>query len=252
MGWAGGSGSANDDIKGGQVNSELEALLALQSDDERIWDLDSQLQALAPRLKALDRARKGHVDALARAQQSLEAEERREHELQHKVAEYKQLLERNQGQLDAVRKTKEATAAMIQLDMARRMLGDAENELQSTVRRVVDARAAAKTQQELLDELDLTQQEERERVAGERAKIEAELAEAKAVRDAKVHTVARPLLAKYDRIRGRRGATAVFALRDASCGHCDTAIPLQRRNIMFNTGSIEVCEACGVLLYAVK
>ena len=47
-----------------------------------------------------------------------------------------------------------------------------------------------------------------------------------------------------------RPEQALFALRGPSCGHCDTAIPLQRRNIMAGTGQIEVCEACGVLLYA--
>ena len=50
--------------------------------------------------------------------------------------------------------------------------------------------------------------------------------------------------------RGRKGERAIFALRGPSCGHCDTAIPLQRRNQMIGTGLIEVCEACGVLLYA--
>ena len=60
----------------------------------------------------------------------------------------------------------------------------------------------------------------------------------------------RDLLAKYERIRGRKGQQAVYPLRGPSCGHCDTAIPLQRRNQMVNSGNIEVCEACGVLLYA--
>jgi uncharacterized protein len=64
--------------------------------------------------------------------------------------------------------------------------------------------------------------------------------------------VARPLLHKYDRIRSRRRSTAVFALREVSCGNCDTAIPLNRRSIMINTGTIETCEACGVLLYALR
>jgi predicted nucleic acid-binding Zn-ribbon protein len=57
------------------------------------------------------------------------------------------------------------------------------------------------------------------------------------------------MLGKYDRIRGKR-TQALYALRGGSCGNCDTSVPLQRRNLMAGTGQIEICEACGVLLYA--
>ena len=43
---------------------------------------------------------------------------------------------------------------------------------------------------------------------------------------------------------------ALYALRGAACGRCNTAIPLQRRNVMAAGRSVEVCEGCGVLLYA--
>jgi predicted nucleic acid-binding Zn-ribbon protein len=56
------------------------------------------------------------------------------------------------------------------------------------------------------------------------------------------------MLGKYDRIRGKR-TQALYPLRGGSCGNCDTSIPLQRRNMMAGSGDIEVCEACGVLLY---
>ena len=50
----------------------------------------------------------------------------------------------------------------------------------------------------------------------------------------------------------RCGATArSFRLRGPSCGHCDTSVPMQRRNLMAARGTIEVCETCGVLMYAV-
>ena len=67
------------------------------------------------------------------------------------------------------------------------------------------------------------------------------------VRTAKVDRV---LLQKYDRIRTVRRDGAIFPLRGPSCGHCDTSVPMQRRNVMAAKGTIEVCETCGVLMYA--
>ena len=37
-----------------------------------------------------------------------------------------------------------------------------------------------------------------------------------------------------------------------ACGNCDTSLPVQRRHEMARTGAIEMCEACGVLLYAAE
>jgi predicted nucleic acid-binding Zn-ribbon protein len=58
------------------------------------------------------------------------------------------------------------------------------------------------------------------------------------------------MLAKYERIRQRDHAHALYPLRGAACGRCNTAIPLQRRNVIAAGRSIEACEGCGVLLYA--
>jgi predicted nucleic acid-binding Zn-ribbon protein len=61
--------------------------------------------------------------------------------------------------------------------------------------------------------------------------------------------VPRSILSKYERIRGREKSFALYQLRGAACGRCNTAIPLQRRNVMAAGRTIEVCEGCGVLLY---
>ena len=93
------------------------------------------------------------------------------------------------------------------------------------------------------------QQDTRPAIESQRAALKSQLDEALADRNGKAGAVSRPMLGKYDRIRGKRDQ-AIYALRGGSCGHCDTAVPLQRRNMMAGTGQIEVCEACGVLLYA--
>jgi predicted nucleic acid-binding Zn-ribbon protein len=141
---------------------------------------------------------------------------------------------------------------MSQLEVTRKQLGDIESELQGLTRRVTDARAAVHVQEKALADLEKAQAATREEIARERSALEDQLKEARSKRDGTAQRVARPLLSKYDRIRGRKRVQAVFPLRGPSCGNCDTAIPMQRRNMMMGTGQIEVCEACGVLLYAAE
>jgi uncharacterized protein len=232
------------------VHPEIQTLLALQDEDLAIHDIEEGVRALQPRLTDLDRQRQVAADALSRARGLVESEEKRQHEMQTRLGELKHSHERNLHNLDAVKKPKEAAAAMAQLEVTRKQLGDLESELQSAVRRLTDARAAVHIQEQALVELEKSQTAQREEIARERSALEEKLNGARGQRDGTAQKVSRQLLSKYDRIRGRKGARAVYALRGSSCGNCDTAIPMQRRNMMAGSGRIEVCEACGVLLYA--
>lgn len=232
------------------MHQELEALLALQADDDVIDALDGRLRALGPRLADLERRRKAVADHLATAESATDSDEKKHRELEGRLADHKQRQERNLAHLDSVKRMREATAAMAQVEQARKILIEEESELQSLARRIADGHKAVAAHREALAAQDAEQAAEREAIARERAEIEGSLAEARAKRAQTAARVPRSILAKYDRIRGRKGEQAIFPLRGPSCGHCDTAIPLQRRNMMIGTGQIEMCEACGVLLYA--
>ena len=232
------------------MHQDLEALLALQADDDVMDGLDSKLRALGPRIAELEKRRRAVADNLAAAEASTAADERKHRELEGRLTDHKQRQERNLAHLDTVKKMREATAAMAQVEQARKILIEEESELHALSRRVADGHKAIAAHREALAQQDAEQAAERATIAQERAAIESNLAEARAKRAQTAAHVPKAILAKYDRIRGRKGEQAIFPLRGPSCGHCDTAIPLQRRNQMTGTGKIEVCEACGVLLYA--
>jgi predicted nucleic acid-binding Zn-ribbon protein len=228
--------------------SEVEALLALQEDDTRITELENRLKALEPRMAALDKKREAAAAAVSRSKTAVEAEERRQRELQGKVAQHKQMQEKNLAQLDAVKRLKEATAAMAQVESARRIIADDESELTAVSRRLTELRSTVESNEASLSAIEAEQATAREEIDKERAEIDQSLGSARSERAGKTSGVSRTLLGKYDRIRTKR-TQALYALRGESCGNCDTAIPMQRRNHLFVNGPIDVCEACGVLLY---
>lgn len=231
------------------MQQDVEALLSLQSDDAAIRELEQQLDALDPELADLDLRREHAAGAVARAQSAIEAEERRQRELQTRLAQHRTQQERNLAQLDEVKRLKEATAAMAQVETTKRMMAEDESELQACGRRVAELQQSVSSSTKILNDIEAEQQTARGEIGAKKEALNQKLNDARAARNEKSGTVPRPLLAKYDRIRGRR-PKALFSLREGSCGNCDTAIPLQRRNVMTGTGQIEVCEACGVLLYS--
>ena len=203
------------------MNPELAALLVVQQDDDAIRAIEARRDALSPRVAAMDKAMERASAEVARQQASLAKETERQRALAARIAEHRDRLEKTLAVLDQAHKVKEATAAMSQVETARRVVAEDESEMLALSRRVTDLRAAGGAAQEALS-----------RRAHSAAAVGASL------------------LSKYDRVQQRRRAAALFALNAGfSCGNCDTAIPLQRRPAMSSGQSIEVCEGCGVLLY---
>jgi predicted nucleic acid-binding Zn-ribbon protein len=231
------------------LSTDLDALLALQADDVVIHGLEERLSALEPRIKELDQRKQRTLDAIARSTAAVAAEEKKQAWLRDKLAEHKQLIDRNQSQMDAVKTMKQATAAVAQMEQARKIVAGEESDLLVINRKLEELRGVLGGQNKELAGIETEQEAARAEVATERVAIDEEMAAARAKRTKAAELVPNDLRSKYDRIRGRKRVEAVFAMSGMSCGNCDTAIPMQRRHVMNNTGAIDLCEACGVLMY---
>jgi uncharacterized protein len=232
------------------VHPDVAALLAVQDDDATIHDLETRLADLRPRIDAMAQERDKALSALQQARKTADAEERRRQDVAARVAQHRTLQEKNQAALNSVTSMREATAATAQLEQAKRMIDEDERELSAIGQRLGEANRLVLERERLAAELEEAQTKARESLSADQAAIEQELADARRKRENKSKSVPRSLLARYDRIRSRKRVHAVYPLRGDSCGNCDTMLPLQRRSIMSNTGSTEICEGCGVMLYA--
>ncbi len=232
------------------MQPELEALLAVQEDDDAIRAIEGELAAFAPRLASLDKARQRAHDEVERTRLAIERETDKYRTLEARIKEHREKHERNVATLDQARKLREATAAMAQVEMARRVLAEEESELAGMARRLGEMASALEAHRAAAAAIDEEQVGARESLRAETSRLESMLSEARRVRADKASGVGASLLSRYDRIAARRRSQALFAIRGLTCGACDTSIPLQRRNALLVAGLIDVCEACGVLLYA--
>ncbi len=232
------------------MNSDVTALLEVQADDIRTYDIEDRLSALMPRLSVLEQDRTQAEDALAQAKQQAEVEEHRQRELQDRLRQHREMRDKSETLLGQVTAPREAAAAMAQIEQAKRFIADEERDLDTLKHRLADLRKLISDREAAVTAIEQLQITTRATLDADRTVLERELGTVKAERTRKAQAVARSLLQRYDRIRSKRRSTAVFPLRGQSCAHCDTAIPVQRRNTMVATGATELCEGCGVLLYA--
>jgi predicted nucleic acid-binding Zn-ribbon protein len=232
------------------VHPEVIALVALEGEDSAVEALESRLRSLEPRLQELERVREVAATALDRAKATLASEQEKLRESKARAASSRTLQERNQKQLDGITNVREATAASAQLDQSRKIASDADSEAARITARVEEAKARVTQAEQALAEIEASQETERSAVAGERHTIEADLRHARMKREGSAKRVSQPLLGRYEKVRRRRRGQSVFPLVNGACGSCDTTLPVQRRHEMARTGAIEMCEACGVMIYA--
>ena len=232
------------------MHPDVQSLLAVQADDLELYQLEDRLAALAPRLAALEKERgkvAGHLD---RARASIEAEESRHREASTRLEANRALVERSQRAYESVTSPKEAAAAVTQLEQTKRMFGDSEREVAQVQGRINELRHGVADLEGALADVEARQVDTRSALETERAAINKEVTVAQETRTNTARAVPPAMLNKYDRVRVRKRSESVFPLRDKSCSACDTAIPTQRRAAMAATGALEMCEGCGVLLYA--
>lgn len=232
------------------MNQELEALLAVQMDDEGIREIQSRRDAIGPRLAALDQERKRAAEELSRNALALERARAEHRELERQITEHRERHEKQLEVLNQAHKVREATAAMSQVESARKLVAEDESTLLGMSRRVTELRTATTTATDALAALETEQADVRGRLMTERSAIEQELGEATAKRSRAAADVPASLLSRYERVQSRKRSTALFPLHaDFSCGSCETAMPLQQRPSLAGGNRIDVCEACGVLVY---
>jgi predicted nucleic acid-binding Zn-ribbon protein len=232
------------------MHPDVQSLLAVQREDLEIYALEARLAALAPRLAALERERARAAQELERATKAVDSEESRLREANLRIETHRQLVERSQRAYESVTSPREANAAMAQLEQTKRMVDDSERDAAQVQGRLNEMRHHIADLETQLADVEHRQTDARAALDKERAEIEAMIAKDQAKRDETAKAVPRAMLTKYDRVRTRRRAETVFPLRGTSCSACDTAIPTQRRAAMAATGSLEMCEGCGALLYA--
>jgi len=232
------------------MTTPLDGLLALQEIDVRIAELENR-NAEIPRRRSemsreitaleterfvlADRVERGRLDRRA-LETDLEAEQERR--------------ARYETQLNEVKTNVAYSALLTEIQTAKRTIGDLEG-------RILDFMTDREESERRIGEIDAELEVKRAAAAGALEELEREAGEIgraleadRVRRDAALMGVDARLLRLYDRLRKARRFPALVPLRGQACGACHNRMPPQVVQEIRHSGSLHVCEACGVLVYA--
>ncbi len=231
------------------MRPDLVKLLDLQAKDAVLSDAEQRLTALDRNAAALDQALQRARESLEAAKQALAEGRRRRDEMEAKIESYRLLQDRRKQRLDQVKTTKEASAVMAELELARSVMAKEESDWVRTADGVVQLEIRVQAEESNLKTIESSQAEERALLDQRRAALEVERAAALRERDSSAATIDRALRTRYDRLRRSRSTDVVVPLVGGACGGCHTAVPLNRRSQIRAGTVIDGCEACGAILY---
>lgn len=228
----------------------VQTLLSLQELDAAIAKLQEERRALQAELEEIDERAAtwsaGETEQQSRIEETA-ADVRR---AERKVKAGRETVERLKERQQRLRSQREADAAKIELDAALANLDEAE----TTLLEEMQAHDRARIRKE---DMDREHGEQREEAKSRVAEVEARLKEIDAELDRlgnrrgeTADSIDQSVRSEYDRVRGGRTDQALAPVVDGVCGHCFTAIPLQRQAEIRAGRKLVVCEGCGVILHA--
>ncbi|HWU86231.1 MAG TPA: C4-type zinc ribbon domain-containing protein [Kofleriaceae bacterium] len=235
-------------MKGNEVREQLVFLLQLQQSDVKVRELETAVNQLPTKLDPLRRD-------LAKLQGMLDAENAKLAETntwrkqqQEQLDREREALKIAQSKLSASKNSKEFGAASREVENKRKSISDRESELKKVSEASTSQAAQLESRNKDVDglrsELAASEAAQGEQVAA----LAAQLAEARAVRDAARGSVDKQWLKTYDTLSQKRGY-AVAPVIKGVCQGCHMALPPQLNNILARMESIETCPRCSRLVY---
>jgi predicted nucleic acid-binding Zn-ribbon protein len=231
------------------MHADLVKLLELQAKDAVLSTINERLATLAQDARQLDQSLERAQANLDAARRSLLDGQRRRDEHETRIESYCTLQERRRQKLDQVRNAKEASALMTELDLARSVLAQEENDWVRSADAVVQLEHKVHAEELNLKAVETAQAGERAALAERRNALELERDTALRERDGTAALIDRPLRNRYDRLRRSRSSDVVVPLVGGACGGCHTAVPLNRRSQIKAGTVLDGCEVCGAILY---
>ena len=231
------------------MHPDLTKLLDLQAKDIVLLEVDRRLQELDSELAGLDQQLGKAREAIVAAQRSIELETRKRDELEGKIDAHRKHQEKRREKLEFMKTQKEVAGLLAEIDLAKGSLGNEENDWLRVSEQVTQLEMRKTDAEQQALSLEREQAAARAAIAARREDIARERQEAQGRRDASAGEVRKPLLQRYDKLRGSsHRPDVVVALAGPACGACFTQVPMSRRSLI--KSGVEGCENCGVILYS--
>lgn len=232
------------------MREQIYALYELQALDIRIGQINTQLsgfnsgEELKVKLHAVKSAAASADKKLVHLETDLKDSELNLKSIDEKRAKYENRLYKG-----GITNSKELQSIEKEIKMLKEQQSKLDQKVLELYNAVEEARERKRYAEEIAGRVEKKIAVISSKESADKAKLESELSELRAKRDAAAAAINdKPLLSKYESIRKRTGNTAVARIVHGKCEGCHIAmLSFTIRNLVFNK-EMQQCESCGRIL----
>ncbi len=227
---------------------DLRLLKELQEVDYWIGELErsreflpDMMRQLELEIESLNAELKAKKDRLLAAQIELK-------DVELRVGENKEHVEKYQEQMLTIKTNKEYDALVVQIDGAKAQIAADEEKSLALMTEIDDL----KNQVAALEEKSIATKNENtvrlQELQVQMDSVQGKVDEKEAQRGHLKHKVPKNIMAIYERVRKGKGGDVVVRLRRGACGECYKSQPPQKIQLIKKGDSIQTCASCGRIL----
>jgi predicted nucleic acid-binding Zn-ribbon protein len=232
----------------------LQDLLELQSVDLRLNDVRTRLAAFPKKVAEVDaRVAAAKTDLeQSKASQLATIKDRKKYELD--VEQWKERVRKYKDQTSQIKTNEAYKALQHEVEMAEAEIAKAEDRLLEQMVAAEEYDRRVKASDKLLKEVEIVAAGQRAKIDAEKAQAEQEIAQLDAERSRVVALISENLLDHYDRISKKHHHVVLAEVRDEKCSACGMRVRPHVFQEMRRTGTEEMfhCETCTRILYYVE
>jgi hypothetical protein len=231
------------------MKPELEAVIRLQSLDDRAADLRKEIDMLPKHVAEIEKKLDAHIRQLESDRTALAANLKQRKQFEDDIKVQEQKASKLKDQMLQAKTNDQYRAFQHEIDFCANAIRSAED-------KILDLMGAAEPLEKAVKQAEAALTEEKKSVAAEKQDAEkrtavdeealkrlmAERAQVTAIVDAK-------LMAHYDRSRRRWHGTAVSDATEGRCAECQMLLRPQFFQELKMGERIMACESCGRILY---
>ena len=231
------------------ANRELQALIHLQSMDDRIASAKKGLAAVPGKIDAERTVLKEYETAVADCKEELEATIKRQREAELEVQMAEQKLRDTRAKQSLVKTNEEYRALNQEIQTFEGQIGALEDNILAGMESMDPVKARLPAAEKSLAEAGARVRTAISKHEEEQRRLEEELAGFIAERGLSAKEVGPEWLASYEKLQKGRAGLAVCPIVEQACNGCRMSETLQRFIEIRNTGEIFTCSSCGRIVY---
>jgi predicted nucleic acid-binding Zn-ribbon protein len=231
------------------VEINFEALINLQSLDEKIKDISQFLDSIPSQIQGIEKKISDSAQIVAEAKDKLSQNQKNRRNLESEVQDKKILITRYRKQLNDVKTNKEYTSLLKEIEDVEEEIEAKEEEIISEMLSADDLESEIKTAEKKAADIRDTFLREKELVLKkekERSQVKEQLA---SEREGLIPGIPADQMGLYKRIFKKVHGTPLSPVTDDFCSLCQIRIRPQVINELIARQEIILCENCGRILY---